>query len=148
MTSGPLLLHQVPSGISINGIYYRDACLKSLVKTLREKRPSSTANHVKLHHDNARPHMNNVVFSYLQEEKIKVIPHPPYSPEIAPCDFWLFNRLKRNLDEYPDAKSLAKALSKELNLIPIEEYQKTFKKWIVRMKLCIQHDEDYFEHLL
>ena len=112
------------------------------------RKVSSTANHVKLHHDKARPHMNNVVFSYLQEKKIKVIPHPPYSPDLTPSDFWLFNRLKRNLDEYPDAKSLAKALSKELNSIPIEEYQKTFKKWIERMKLCIQHDGDYFEHLL
>ncbi|CAF1510471.1 unnamed protein product, partial [Rotaria sp. Silwood1] len=72
-----------------------------------QKRPLSTTNGIKLHHDNARPHMNNIVFNYLQEEKVKIMAHPPYSPDLAPSDFWLFNCLKRNLDTYPDATSLA-----------------------------------------
>ena len=92
--------------------------------------------------------MNDIVFNYLEEEKIKVMAHPPYSPDLAPSDFWLFSCLKRGLDTYPDATSLAKAIAKELNSIPIQEYQKTFQKWIERMKLCIEHQGDYFEHLL
>ncbi|CAF2997199.1 unnamed protein product [Rotaria sp. Silwood2] len=148
MTTGPLLIHQLPSGTLINAIYYRDECLKSLVQKLHKKRPSSTTNGIKLHHDNARPHMNDIVFNYLQEEKIKVMAHPPYSPDLAPSDFWLFSCLKRSLDTYPDATSLAKAIAKELNSIHIQEYQKTFQKWIERMKLCIEHRGDYFEHLL
>ncbi len=87
MTNGPLLVHQIPSGTSINATYYRDACLKSLTKKFHQKRPSLAENHVKLHHDNARPHMNNIVFNYLREEKIKLITHPPYSPDLAPSDF-------------------------------------------------------------
>ncbi|CAF1442824.1 unnamed protein product [Adineta steineri] len=49
--------------------------------------------------------MENIVlhFNYLQEEKIKVMAHPPYSPDLAPSDFWLFNYLKRGLDTCPDA---------------------------------------------
>ncbi|CAF4973243.1 unnamed protein product [Rotaria sp. Silwood1] len=101
-----------------------------------------------LHHDNAQPHMNDIVVIYLQEEKINVMAHPPYSPHLAPSDFWLFNCLKRTLDTYPNTTSLANTLSKELNSLPIQEYQKTFQKWIERMKLCIEHRGDYFEHLL
>jgi len=148
MTNGPLLIHELPSGTSINAIYYRDECLKTLVKNLHKKRPLSTTNGIKLHHDNARPHMNKIVFDYLKEEKVKVMAHPPYSSDLAPSDFWLFHCLKRNLDTYPDATSLATAITKELNSIPIHEYQKTFQKWIERMKLCIEHHGDYFEHLL
>lgn len=74
--------------------------------------------------------------------------HPPYSPDLAPYDFWLFNRLKRNLDTHPDSTSLARGVTMELNSIPIDEYQKTFHKWIERMKLCIEHTGDYFEHLM
>jgi [histone H3]-lysine36 N-dimethyltransferase SETMAR len=148
MTTGPLLIHQLPSGTFINALYYRDECLKSLVRKLHKKRPSSTTNGIKLHHDNARPHMNDIVFDYLQEEKIKVMAHPPYSPDLAPSDFWLFNYLKRSLGTYPDATSLGKAITKELNSISIQEYQKTFQKWIQRMKFCIEHHGDYFEHLL
>ncbi|CAF1316643.1 unnamed protein product [Rotaria sordida] len=110
MTTGPLLIHQLPPGTSINAIYYRDECLKSLVQKLHKKRPSSTPNGIKLHHDNARPHINDIVFNYLQEEKIKVMAHPPYSPDLAPSDFWLLSCLKRSLDTYPDATSLAKEL--------------------------------------
>ncbi|CAF3510681.1 unnamed protein product [Rotaria sp. Silwood1] len=112
LRSGPLLIHELPSGTSIKAIYYRDECLKKLIKNLYKKRPSSTANHVKLHHDNARPHVNDIVLNYLQEEKIKVMAHPLYSPAFAPSDFWLFSYLKRSLDTYPDDTSLAKALSK------------------------------------
>jgi hypothetical protein len=74
--------------------------------------------------------------------------HPPYRPDLAPSDFCLFSCLKRSLDTYPDATSLEKAIAKELNSIPLQEYQKTCKKWIERMKLCNEHRGDYFEHLL
>ncbi|CAF1524268.1 unnamed protein product [Rotaria sordida] len=87
MTNGPLLIHQVPAGTPINAIYYCDECLKTIVKKLDKKRASSTANHVKLHHDNAPLHMNNILVNYLQEEKIKIMAHPSYSPHLAPPDF-------------------------------------------------------------
>jgi len=148
MTNGPLFIHEVPPKTSINAIYYRDACLTQLVKKLRKKRPLSATHGIKLHHDNARPHVKNIVFDYLQANNIHVMAHPPYSPDLAPCDFWLFNRLKRNLDTYPDSTSLARAVTKDLTSIPIDEYQKTFHKWIERMKLCVEHDGDYFEHLM
>ncbi len=74
--------------------------------------------------------------------------HPPYSPDLAPSDFWLFDYLKRDLDTYTDNTSLAKAITKALNSIPIHEYQKTFHKWVERIKLCIEHHGDYSEHLL
>ena len=47
---------------------------------------------------------------------------PTYSPDLAPSDFWLFNHLKRNLDTYQDAQSLAKTIVKELNFLPVQEY--------------------------
>jgi hypothetical protein len=123
MTSKPLLIHALPSGATISAIYYRDQCLKILVKKLRKKRPASTTNG-------------------------NVMAHPRYSPDLAPSDYWLFGTLKRRLVSYPDAASLAHVITKELHSIPIEEYQKTFQKWIERMKLGIQHRGDYFKHLM
>ncbi|CAF3733937.1 unnamed protein product, partial [Rotaria sp. Silwood1] len=99
-----------------------------------------------LHLHNAKPCMQNINLNldYLQEEKIKVMAHPPYSPDFAPSDLWLFNRLKRSLDTYPVSTSLATATTKELNSIPIHEYQKTFQKCIEMMKFCIEHRGDCF----
>jgi [histone H3]-lysine36 N-dimethyltransferase SETMAR len=148
MTTGPLLIHQVPTGTTIDALYYRNECLTRLIEKLHKKRPTSTTHAVKLHHDNARPHVKDIVIDYLHDQKIKLIHHPPYSPDIAPCDFWLFGYLKGRLESYSDPTSLAKAVTKELNSIPIDEYRKTFHKWIERMRLCIENQENYFEHLM
>ena len=43
-----------------------------------------------LNQDNTPTHKSIVVTSYLTEMGIKTVPHPPYSPDLAPCDFWMF----------------------------------------------------------
>ncbi|CAF1237218.1 unnamed protein product [Adineta ricciae] len=113
-----------------------------------DERSSAKICRIQPHHDNARSHVSGIVLDYLREVKLNVMAHPPYSPDLAPSDFWLFTRLKRNLGTYPDARSLARGITMELNSIPIEEYQKTCHKWIERMKLCVEHQGNYLEHLM
>jgi hypothetical protein len=43
-----------------------------------------------LHHDNAPSHTSVLTQQFLAKNKIPVIPHPPYSPDLAPCEFFLF----------------------------------------------------------
>jgi hypothetical protein len=43
-----------------------------------------------LHHDNAPAHNALSVKTFLAKHKIPVLEHPPYSPDLAPCDFFLF----------------------------------------------------------
>ena len=76
-----------------------------------------------MHYKIAKSHIQDIVLNlyYPQEEKMKVMAHLPYSSDRAPSDFWLFSCLKRSLDTYPDATSLAKAIAKELNSIHIQE---------------------------
>jgi len=45
-------------------------------------------------YDNTRPHVAKVVKKYLETLKWDVLPHPPYSPDIAPSDYWLFRRMQ------------------------------------------------------
>ena len=85
--------------------------------------------------------------NFLEREGVRIIRHPPYSPDLAPCDFWLFDEIKRHLDDQPDEKALETAITRILEAIPKEEYAKTFKKWIDRMQQCINNKGDYFEHL-
>ncbi len=64
------------------------------------KNPCSTNIHVlfftKLH-DNTHSHTGKATLGYLTTKKIKVLPHPPYSSDLAPCNFWLFPKLKEQL---------------------------------------------------
>jgi len=49
------------------------------------------------HHDNAPAHTAVLTQQFLAANKIPLIPHPPYSPDLAPCDFFLFPKMKLKL---------------------------------------------------
>ena len=103
---------------------------------------------MKIIHDNARPHVDKSVISYLEQEGLRIIRHPPYSPDLAPCDFWLFDYLKQRLTDHTYQNSLEHEITGILQNIPKEEYLKTFNKWLERMQLCINNNGHYFEHLI
>ena len=63
---------------------------------LQKKLPSKGWSGVHLYHDNASSHKSVVVKIFLASKKVKVLNHPPYSPDLSPCDFVLFPRLKEN----------------------------------------------------
>ena len=46
------------------------------------------------HQDNAPVYNSLLVTDYLTKMGIKTVPQPPYNPDIAPCDFWLFPKLR------------------------------------------------------
>ena len=74
--------------------------------------------------------------------------HPSYSPDFAPCDFWLFDYIKARLVTCSDAQSLSNAITRIVGDIDKKEWNKTFDKWVERMELCIKEEGRYFEHLM
>ncbi|KOC71283.1 Histone-lysine N-methyltransferase SETMAR, partial [Habropoda laboriosa] len=75
---------------------------------LQIKRPSLVNRKGVLHlHDNARPHVATATQQKISNLKWKLIPHPPYSPDMAPTDFHLFQALQNNLNgkTFEDVKS-------------------------------------------
>ncbi|KAG5318754.1 MOS1T transposase, partial [Pseudoatta argentina] len=82
----------------ITGDRYRLQLMR-LSRALKEKRPLYAQRHDKviLLHDNARPHVAKPVKTYLETLKWEVLPHPPYSPDIAPSDFHLFRSMAHGL---------------------------------------------------
>ena len=135
-------------GTTMTGHNYIEKCLKPVVSTIKTRRPKSGTTNMKILHDNARPHVTKMVKNYTKEEGLSIIDHPPYSPDLAPLDFWLFDYIKQRLRDYNDAESLKNAITRILLEIPKEEYLKTFHKWVERMQLCVDNQGDYFEHLI
>ena len=65
---------------------------------------------VRLFHDNARSHTARVPRQKLEELGWEVLPHPPYSPDLAPSDYHLFHSLRNHIvtkrfDDEADLKS-------------------------------------------
>ncbi|MEW8547188.1 MAG: hypothetical protein AB2693_27060, partial [Candidatus Thiodiazotropha sp.] len=63
---------------------------------MRKKRPRKATTFL-LHQDNAPPHCAGLTQATLKELNIKTIEHPPYSPDLAPNDFFLFPTLKEKM---------------------------------------------------
>ena len=67
---------------------------------------------------NAPVHNSILVKDYLIKMGIKTVPHRPYSPDLAPCDFWLFPKL-RNC-RYETIEEMKEALTKVIDTHPEE----------------------------
>ena len=90
-------MHWVPTGQIVNKEYYVEV-LREFRKRFRQKRPALfKSGQWHFHQDNAPVHNSILVTDYLTKMGIKTVPQPPYSPDLAPCDFWLFPKLKEKL---------------------------------------------------
>ena len=101
-----------------------------------------------LHQDNARPHTSSLTREFMSKNGVETIPHPPYSADLAPCDFWMFPTLKKELRgrRFVSKTEIQNAIQNFFNSIPEEEFRKTMlDKWQERMKKCIRFDGRYFE---
>ena len=78
-------------------------------------------------------------FFFLASEKVKVLNHPPYSPDLNPCDFFLFSRLKKMLsgNKYASRSSLGSAIYQCLQQIPKEDYLSAFRDWVKRLQIYV-----------
>ena len=87
-------MHWVPTEQTVNKEYYVEI-LREFRKRFRQKR-SALFKSGQWHflEDNAPIHNSILVTDYLTKIGIKTAPHPPYSPDIAPCDFYLFPELR------------------------------------------------------
>ena len=128
---------------------YKNSVLKKVKEFYNKKRPSKGWSGVHLLHDNASSHKCEVVKSFLASEKVKVLNHPPYSPDLSPCDFFLFPRLKKMLsgNKYTSRSSLGSAIYQYLQQIPKEDYLSSFRDWVKRLQKCLSVKGEYFEGL-
>ena len=147
-SSEPVLIHYVEWGQTVNHQYYIDCCLKPLINNIRKQRSLCDVQGIKLHYDNGRLHAHKDMSNYPESEDITIIPLPPNSPDLSPCDFWLFDLIKQNLTDQDNSESLCRAVSNFINSLDKEEYRKTSDNWVQRVHLCMDNNGDYFEHLM
>ena len=74
---------------------------------------------------------------------IKTVLHPPYSPDLAPCDFWLFPGLRGC--RYETIEEMKEAVTKVTDTLTREEFHAAFEKLLERYNKCIAAGGDYLE---
>ena len=145
-SKGPVLQIPVLKG-SVTGKFY--SVLTQLVDFYQKRKLRTRVHSIKLLHDNAPAHKSATVQEYLKESGLDVLYHPPYSPDLSPCDFWLFPRVKEMLAGhcFEPRCGIGSAVYQCLQHIPKEDYWATFWKWVDRRKMCVEADGAYFEGL-
>jgi transposase len=77
-----------------------------------------------LHHDNAPSHSSHLIQTFLAKHSITVVRQAPYSPDMAPCDFWLFPKLKIPMKgaRFQSREDIMRNAMAQLNTIPKDAF--------------------------
>ena len=135
----------MPPGQTVNQTFYLQVLdrLRNRVRRVR----GEIAEKWFLHHDNAPSHKSLAVREFLAQNKITTLPHPPYSPDLAQCDFVLFPKLKTHLKEhhFGTVENVQAAATRALNKISSEDFLHCYEEWQQRWNRCIRLQGAYFE---
>ncbi|KAF6364728.1 hypothetical protein mRhiFer1_009853 [Rhinolophus ferrumequinum] len=116
---------------AVNQVYYLE-----VLKRLHEKvrRPELFTNSWLLHHDNAPAHRTQSMREFLASKQLTVLEHPSYSSDLAPNDFFLYQKIKEILEgrHFDDIQDIKGNTNTALMAIPEKEFQNSFEG-------CIRH---------
>jgi transposase len=92
-----------------------------------------------LRHDNAPAHSSLLVWDFLTKTDTTIIPKPPYSPGLAPADFFLFLKLKSILKgrSFATIEEIKENSLRDLKVIPKQVFQDFFQNWKKLWGRCI-----------
>jgi len=137
----------VPRGETVNKELYLNV-MKCLRAAVRRKRPEAWTNNTwMLHHDNAPAHASLLIREFLTKHETTVVPQPPYSPDLAPEDFFLFLKLKSSLKgrQFQTIEEIEENSIRDLRAIPQNTFQDALQNWKKIWERCIKGGGEKFE---
>ncbi len=134
--------------VTINQIVFRQIITRFDI-ACQNRQPRGTVRGRRfIHMDNASSHTASLTLQHLRNLGWTVLPHPPYSPDLAPNDFWLYPRIKKGLKgcKFHTTQELEEAFDEEVADICVDEYWACLlHKWPARWRKCLAQQGRYFE---
>ena len=156
-TEGVIHREFVPEGKKVNAGFCVGV-LDRLLKRIRRVRTAKFQSSEWFLHDNAPSHYTTIVKKFLANRNVAVLHHPPYSPDLAPADYFLFPKSKFSLkgQHFQTVEEIQCAVTRELDSIQcavtreLDNISKTaflegMKKLKERANKCIDQGRMYFE---
>lgn len=135
------IIHQefVPYGKTITAQFYLEVLKRLFARIRRVRSEMWKSGEWSLLHVNALAHTAIIIRQYLAKKGVTVLEHPPYSPDLAPADFWLFPKLKVALKGqfFDDVDTIKQNVTSILKGIPTNDFSKAFQQLYDRSKECI-----------
>ena len=100
-------------------------------------------------HDNAQPHASGAVLEILGKYGWQVLPHPPYSPDMSPPDFYLFPKLKKPLRGkcFGSIEEVSHEVTRVIRRVNNEGVLTGIQDLPKRWTTVLKHNGDYIEEL-
>jgi histone-lysine N-methyltransferase SETMAR len=133
-----------PEGGKFNSQYQTNDVLVS-ISDWRRQTGGTRPDKLWVHSDNARPHTAKMSRDYIPLNRMEQAPHPPYSPDLPPSDFFLFGYVKGKLMRYRTERpsELLVRIRVILAEIPRESLNAVSLEWMERLQKCVQVDGEY-----
>ena len=133
-STGKIYMHRVTTGQTVNKEYYVEG-LREFRKSFRHEIPALLkSGQWHFHQDNTSVHTSVLVTDYLTKLGIISVPHPPYIPDLALCDFCLFPKLKEKLTGCHDEtiEEMKEAVTKVIDTLTQDDFHGAFQKLLER----------------
>jgi len=137
----------IPVGQTVNSAFYEEV-LKRLLQRIHCVSPElHRTGQWMLLHDNAPAHCAIRIHQFLAQRGVPVLDHPPYSPDLAPVDFFLFPYLKNIMKgaRFADVAAIEERVTAVLRSILKEVFADSFQKLYECCQQCVVKECDYFE---
>jgi transposase len=97
--------------------------------------------------DNSVCHNGAKITEKLEKRHIERAPYSPYSPDLNPCDFWLFGILKQKIKErvFQNEEQILAAITESWNEFTFEDIQRVFHNWMEREICVIANSGEYYQ---
>ena len=139
------VVDSLPDGATMCSTYFTDIILAQTAAAFFPAGRRKRSQTVTLHLDNCSIHRSRVTKDFMEQNGMESMPHPPYSPDLAPSDFFLFPLIKNRLDQFEcnDPDDLFEAISEILGTLQTDDLRRVFQRWIERVAIMAGGDGGY-----
>lgn len=145
-THGIIFIDYLEHGKTINSDYYIDLLVRLKAEIIK-KRPHLAKKKVLFHQDNAPCHKSKKTMDKINELGFELLPHPPYSPDLAPSDYYLFSQLKKMLrgKRFRSDEEVIAESESYFEGLDASAYKTGIEKLEKRWNACISAKGNYFD---
>ena len=144
--NGILFDFAVPQNTKVTGAVYKDI-LRKLRRAIHDKRPDTENLGPIILHDNAPAHIHRDVIALIESWNWEILPHPAYSPDLSPCDYFLFPRSKLPLRgrRFDSVEAINAAFKQSMRSFTKDDFSSGIDSLIHRWRKCVEREGSYIE---
>ena len=144
---GLQLIDACDSNDTFNSQYFIEHVLEPIANSDIVAKSKRQKQRFIIHMDNCPVHKSKMTQSYISSHGLYMPRHPPYSPDISPCDFFLFGYLKSKIigKTFATKEDLISWIEEQISEIPKSVLEKVFTEWLIRLEEVIKVKGEYIE---